>query len=152
MIDFAIRHATGEDLPDLLKLYRQMIPDDTVTDLATAEQRMQQLHLYPGSGIFVGICAETVVASCTLVVIPNLTRGGASYGLIENVVTDAGHRHRGYGRSVLERATAVAWEAGCYKIMLMTSRQDAAIRSFYLGAGFEQSKLGFQIRRPQAAS
>ncbi len=37
-----------------------------------------------------------MVATCTLVVIPNLTRGGTPYALIENVVTHTDHRNKGY--------------------------------------------------------
>jgi GNAT superfamily N-acetyltransferase len=88
------------------------------------------------------------VTSCTLIVIPNLTRRGAPYALIENVVTHADHRRAGHGRAVLKAAVAAAWAAGCYKVMLLTGRKDAGTLAFYLRAGFEQSKTGFQIRRP----
>jgi GNAT superfamily N-acetyltransferase len=46
-----------------------------------------------------------------------LTRGGAAYALIENVVTDAQHRNRGYGQAILKAAVAAAWECGCYKAL-----------------------------------
>lgn len=89
-----------------------------------------------------------LVASCTLVVIPNLTRSGSPYALIENVVTHAGHRRRGHGRALLDAAVAAAWAAGCYKAMLMTGSKRPETLRFYADAGFEQSKTGFQIRRP----
>ena len=57
---------------------------------------------------------------CTVTVVPNLTRGCQPYGLIENVVTHAEHRQRGYGKAVLAEALALAWSQGCYKVMLMT--------------------------------
>jgi GNAT superfamily N-acetyltransferase len=80
-------------------------------------------------------------------VIPNLTRGGAPYALIENVVTDSAHRNRGYGKAILKDATEAAWRAGCYKVMLLTGSRRPAILKFYQDAGFEQNKTGFQIRR-----
>lgn len=83
-------------------------------------------------------------------VIPNLTRGGRPYALIENVVTHADHRQRGHGRALLHAAVAAAWEAGCYKVMLMTGSKRPETLRFYADAGFEQSKTGFQIRRPPA--
>jgi ribosomal protein S18 acetylase RimI-like enzyme len=87
------------------------------------------------------------IASCTLVAIPNLTRGGQPYGLIENIVTHTQHRDRGYGKQVLRAAVMAAWEADCYKVMLMTGSKDLATLAFYTSAGFEQSKTGFQVRR-----
>ncbi|MFX9676751.1 GNAT family N-acetyltransferase, partial [Acinetobacter baumannii] len=78
--------------------------------------------------------------------------GGAPYALIENVVTHRDYRKRGHGRRVIEQCIQAAWDAGCYKIMLLTARQEPAVHSFYQGVGFEQSKVGFQIRRPHAAS
>ncbi|MCG8545658.1 MAG: GNAT family N-acetyltransferase, partial [Alphaproteobacteria bacterium] len=90
------------------------------------------------------------VTSCTLIVIPNLTRGGAPYALIENVVTHPDHRKRGYGRAVLTEAIAAAWRHGCYKVMLLTGPRRPATLKFYADVGFEQTKTGFQVRRVAA--
>ena len=87
------------------------------------------------------------MASCTLIVIPNLTRGGKPYALIENVVTHAGYRGRGYGTSILHAAAKAAWDVGCYKVMLMTGSKQPSTLKFYENAGFEQTKTGFQMRR-----
>lgn len=62
-------------------------------------------------------------------------------------MTDAAHRVRGYGGQLVRHALAAAWERGCYKVMLMTGSTDPATLRFYEGAGFERSKVGFQIRR-----
>lgn len=93
-------------------------------------------------------CLETVTATVTLAVIPNLTRGGASYGLIENVVTDARYRKRGHAGALIRQAFDRAWSAGCYKVMLLTGKTDTATLAFYEGCGFVQNKTGFQVRRP----
>jgi GNAT superfamily N-acetyltransferase len=95
----------------------------------------------------VGVREKSLVTSCTLVVVPNLTRGGLPYGLIENVVTSSKHRKQGYGAAVLKHAFAEAWKHGCYKIMLLTGSKTPATLKFYEGVGFEQNKTGFQIRR-----
>jgi len=142
-----IRSADQNDLPALLALYGQLHPDDELVPLAVAGRLLEQLSLYSGSSIFLGLQDETIVATCTLIVIPNLTRGGTPYALIENVVTDAQHRKLGYGRLILEAAMAAAWRHGCYKVMLLTGSKDPATLRFYAEAGFEQSKKGFQARR-----
>ena len=63
------------------------------------------------------------------------------------VVTHPDYRKRGFGRQVLDAASDAAWQAGCYKVMLMTGSKKPETIRFYLGAGFEQSKTGFQKRR-----
>ena len=142
-----IRTADQDDLPALLELYRQLHPADEPVSPEVASNRLGQLLLYPGSSVLVGILDDATVATCTLIVIPNLTRGAKPYALIENVVTDARHRKRGYGRLVLEAAMAAAWRCDCYKVMLLTGSKDPATLKFYAEAGFEQSKTGFQARR-----
>lgn len=143
-----IRTLVRDELAELLALYQHLNPDDQETDLAQAQSRLELLRRYPGSDIFVGVVEDEIVATCTLIVIPNLTRGGASYALIENVVTHANHREKGHGKAVLLKAIEAAWQAGCYKTMLLTSSQEPGVHTFYLGVGFEQSKTGYQIRRP----
>jgi len=104
---------------------------------------------HPGQTVFVGaLPSGELVASCTLVVVPQMLRGGMPYALIENVVTHAEHRARGYGTAVLHAAFAAAWEAGCYKIMLLTGSANPATHRFYANAGFRQTKTGYQLRRP----
>ncbi|MEI4486940.1 GNAT family N-acetyltransferase [Frigidibacter sp. MR17.14] len=143
-----IAPATTGDLPALLALYAQLHPGDPPLDPAAAEDRLAGLAALAGSGVLIGWLGEVVVATCTLVVIPNLTRGGAPYGLIENMVTDAGHHCRGFGARMLRDAQRRAWAAGCYKVMLMTGSTRPGTLAFYEAAGFTRSKTGFDCRRP----
>lgn len=142
-----IRAVQAPDLPALAALYRHLNPDDAIVSPEEAEAILERFAAYPGSVVLGGWDDGELVASCTLVVIPNLTRGGMPYALIENVVTAASHRKRGFGRALLERAVSIAWEHDCYKAMLLTGSTEPATLAFYRGAGFEQNKTGFQIRR-----
>jgi GNAT superfamily N-acetyltransferase len=144
---FSVRLAEGPDLADLLALYRELITDDPELSIEAAGARFEALAQIPGSGIYVGTHDDVIVSTCTLVVIPNLTRGGQPYALIENVVTAAEHRGRGYGRATLKQAVASAWKNGCYKVMLLTGSTKPETLGFYRSAGFEENKTGFQIRR-----
>jgi GNAT superfamily N-acetyltransferase len=141
-----IRPATGRDIPRLLALYHHLIPDDDPADEAAAAQAFARFLAYPGSAIFLGEAEGALVASCVLVVVPNLTRRARPYGLIENVVTHGACRRRGYGRQILDAATDAAWSAGCYKVMLLTGSTAPETLRFYQRAGFEPSKTGFQKR------
>ena len=142
-----IRSASRPDLPQLLALYPHLDPTDRIPSLDVAERRFEALHNYRGSAIFIGAVDGAVVTSCTLVIIPNLTRGGQPYGLIENVVTHSAFRGRGFGKQVLQAAVAAARQADCYEVMLMTGSKRPSTLAFYASAGFEQNKTGFQIRR-----
>jgi GNAT superfamily N-acetyltransferase len=146
-VPLAIRKAGRSDLSELLALYSHLDPDDRLPLLEQAEQRFEQLGCYAGSGIFIGHADGALAASCTLVVIPNLARGGQPYGLIENVVTHSTYRGRGYGKQILRAAVEAAWNADCYKVMLMTGSKKPSTLAFYASAGFEQNKTGFQVRR-----
>lgn len=145
--ELKIRAANESDIQPLLELYRQLNPTDPLLAAEDACGILKQFTLYPGSAVLIGLKGEALVTTCALVVVPNLTRGGAPYALIENVVTNAQHRKRGYGRAILKAAIVAAWECGCYKTMLMTGSRDPETLRFYQGVGFEQSKTGFQIRR-----
>jgi ribosomal protein S18 acetylase RimI-like enzyme len=146
--ELAIRHATPDDLERLLDLYQHLNSDDDSRCPSTLAQKLFADFLqYRGSAILLGEIDSIIVTSCAIVVVPNLTRGGVPYALIENVVTHTNYRGMGYGKHVLDAATQLAWENGCYKVMLMTGSQNSGVFNFYVRAGFEQSKTGFQKRR-----
>ncbi len=148
--EFSIRAARASDLEGLLKLYPHLNPSDEEISLDLAASRLDAIKQLPGSAVLLGLLGTELVASCTLIVIPNLTRGGKPYALIENVVTDALYRGRGYGTGVLRATVEAAWKAGCYKVMLMTGSKQPSTLKFYENAGFEQTKTGFQMRRISA--
>lgn len=144
-----IRPIARSELSELLALYTHLHADDDLPpDDGTAEQIWDEL-LGSGRYRYVGAYVDgQLVSSCTITVIPNLTRGGRPYGLIENVVTHADHRGRGYARAVLQDALAFAWAQGCYKVMLMTGRKDEATLRFYESAGFDRHGKQAFIARP----
>lgn len=80
----------------------------------------------------------TIVSSCVCVIIPNLTRGVRPYAFVENVVTRADARGRGYATACLNHAKALAQQAGCYKMML-TGSHDSKTLDFYRHAGYNSA-------------
>jgi GNAT superfamily N-acetyltransferase len=149
MSSVTIRPAIRDDLTGVLDLYRYLHPDDPQPDATRVEAAWSALL---GSGLTTVVVADIdglLVSSCTLAIIPNLTRGARSYGVIENVVTHPDHRRTGLGRLVLAGALKAAWDANCYKVMLATGSQKPETLRFYEGAGFERGgKTFFQARRP----
>ena len=143
---FVTRFIALDDLRQLISLYELLSSHDQLIDLDTAQHRLAQLAAIPNCHIFGGWVGDALVSSCTQFILPNLTRQGRPYALIENVVTDKAHRKQGFAKQLLNAATAYAFENDCYKVMLMTGMSDEGTLSFYKSAGFEQTKTGFQIR------
>lgn len=120
-----IRRIAPSELQSLLAPYQHLHNEDEPLPEPSAVgaiwQELQSNPRYQYIGTYV---AGKPVSSCTVTVVPNLTRGCKPYGLIENVVTHPEHRQRGYGKAVLAEALSLAWSQGCYKVMLMTGRKD----------------------------
>jgi GNAT superfamily N-acetyltransferase len=148
MPNITIRSAGRDDLAEMLNLYRHLNPDDPPLARNRAETAWSDLLSSSLATVIVADADGVLASSCTLVIIPNLTREARPYGLIENVVTHPRHRRIGLGRAVLSAALDAAWKANCYKVMFATgSRQEETLR-FYEGAGFERGgKTFFQARR-----
>jgi GNAT superfamily N-acetyltransferase len=144
-----IRRACKSDLAGLLELYA-ILHDEEMTEASDSlSVTYEQMLSHPGLNIFIALNGSRPVSTATLIIIPNLTRNGKPYGLIENVVTHADWRGRSYGTNIINHSVERAWQAGCYKVMLLTGRQDPATLRFYQGCGLVQNKTGFQIRNPQ---
>ncbi|OEC98283.1 MULTISPECIES: GNAT family N-acetyltransferase [unclassified Rhizobium] len=146
--DIVIRSVAMADLPTLLALYRHLHTEEPILDLSLAESRFAEILAHSGMTILAAFDGDNAVSSVTLTVIPNLTRGGAPYALIENVVTHADYRRRGLAGTLIHKAFASAWERNCYKVMLLTGSKNPATLRFYANCGFKQDKTGFHIRRP----
>lgn len=145
-----IRTVRPEELPALLELYRHLHRDDLEPE---SQERLQsswrELLEDRKVSCFVGAREGLLISSCSLIVVPNLTRGARPYGLIENVVTRSEHRGRGFGFAVLRHALARARELDCYKVMLMTGTKNEPAHHFYRKVGFRSDlKTGFVVAMP----
>ncbi|KQV47184.1 hypothetical protein ASC95_23630 [Pelomonas sp. Root1217] len=139
-----IRGLCVGDVGALLDLYQHL----NAGDAPPSQEAVRAVFAHPGLRHFGLFDGEALIASCNLAVIPNLTRGGSSYGVIENVVTHADHRGQGHGQAVVQHAIDQAWTAGAYKVVLTTSRKDPAVWAFYERCGFDSGdKRAFVIRR-----
>jgi GNAT superfamily N-acetyltransferase len=136
---FNIQKLNSSNLDSLLKLYEHLHANDAPLPAREhVEKVWREIISNDRFQYFGGFVGEDLVSSCTLSVIPNLTRSCKPYGVIENVVTHSGHRQRGYGAAMLKHALAYAWSVECYKVMLMTGRKDEATLRFYESVGFDR--------------
>ena len=80
-----------------------------------------------------------IAATCVCVIIPNLTCGQRPYAFVENVVTSAKYRRKGFATACLDYAREIAKKENCYKMMLMTGSKDSGVLGFYEKAGYNSS-------------
>ena len=131
-----IREADEKDLNGLLELYLHLHE----TSVPEIDEKLKNTwNKILGNSDYHLIVAEEegrIVSSCTCIVVPNLTRGGLPYALVENVVTNIDYRGRHLASACLEYAGKIAEENECYKIMLITGSHDPKTHDFYRNAGY----------------
>jgi ribosomal protein S18 acetylase RimI-like enzyme len=146
-----IRAVREGDLAALVELYRHLHPSDGPLPRGPELDRLWQTFLtQPGLTCLVAEVNGSLVASCCVAIIPNLTREGRPYALVENVVTHRDHRRRGLATAVLEAALARAWGAGCYKAMLLSGSSREAAHRLYERCGFRADDKRGYVARPGA--
>lgn len=137
--EIAIRIAQENDLQAILKLYTQFrgedIPDQTPELTAIWDTIMNEQYY----NVFVAEQAGEIVASITLLIIPNLTHSLRPYAVIENVITDEVHRGKGIASALMDVSKEMARSMRCYKIMLLTSSKKDSTLGFYERAGFNRN-------------
>ena len=146
-----IRELAKTDLQPLLELSTHLHRADSPLPAPQTVQKVwnqiQSNNCFKYFGLFEN---NQMVSSCTLTIVPNLTRNCRPYGLIENVVTHAEHRGHGYAKALLKHSLEYAWGQGCYKVMLLTGRKDKAVLRFYESAGFDRhAKQAFYAKAPK---
>ena len=133
------REAGKEDLDALLKLYL-FLHEDNIPELnAHLEKTWDQIIEDPNHHMIVNEVNGQIVSSCVCVIIPNLTRNVRPYAFIENVVTHADYRRRGYAGECLDHAKKIARKENCYKMMLLTGSKSPETLHFYEKAGYNSS-------------
>jgi GNAT superfamily N-acetyltransferase len=139
-----LRRADEADLASILRLLRELNPEDPALSIEVAIANWRAMLAQSGLAVYVVELDGNLVATCTLLVVPNLTRNARPYALIENVVTLSAYREQGYARAVLQFALTQAWQANCYKVMLSTSARSKGVLEFYRRCGFVDGiKTGF---------
>ena len=134
-----IREITNADFDGLMKLYMELhdnpFPEKDDRVLAVWNRIMNDKDHH----IIVADIDGVIAASCVCVIIPNLTRGQRPYAFIENVVTSAKYRRKGFATACLDFARELARNENCYKMMLLTDSKKEGTLKFYENAGYNSS-------------
>lgn len=92
------REARSDDFGAVMRLYRQLHPNDPILQDGTDEGAFGAIMSSPLLHLFVLEHEGSVVATTYLNVIPNMTRSASPYAVIENVVVDMAVRGTGLGK------------------------------------------------------
>ncbi|SNU06805.1 N-acetylglutamate synthase, GNAT family [Lachnospiraceae bacterium] len=134
-----VREARIEDLDELLRLYL-FLHEDSIPELNEhLEKTWNQIIEDPNHHLIVNEIDGKIVSSCVCVIIPNLTRNVRPYAFVENVVTHADYRGRGFARERLDYAKKIAEQENCYKMMLLTGSKKIETLRFYENSGYNSS-------------
>jgi GNAT superfamily N-acetyltransferase len=142
-----IRKATPTDAEALHDLYYHHLTDNPPPeppDFALWREKLARFARDPLYHLLVGEVEGRVVSTVTLILIENIHHNATPYSVIENVVTHSDFQGKGYATALMNKASEIAEQYGCYKIMLMTgSKKDSTLR-FYENCGFNRNdKTGF---------
>lgn len=148
-----IRKLGQSELDELLTLYQHLHEsDDPLPARALVDTVWEQIQANANHNCFGAFEDGVLASSCVLTIIPNLTRGCKPYGVVENVVTHSDFRRRGLGRAVLQHALRHAWDAGCYKVILLTGRKTEETFRFYESAGFDRHAKQAFLAKPDGSA
>ena len=112
-----IRKAKRTDANDLKVLYIEYLThfppkeEQNLLDKFEKDENMYLLVMEEGG---------KVVSSVQMAIIESLTHNVRPFAVIENVVTHADYRNKGYASALLEKASEIAREHRCYKVFLET--------------------------------
>ena len=129
-----IRKAKSADAPALHNLYFNHLrttPPKEPQDMVVWGEMIARFEQNPFYYLLVNEINGVIVSAVTLVIIENLTYNNRPYAVIENVVTHADYRGKNYATELMEKASDIAAEHGCYKIMLFTGSKKDSILGFY---------------------
>lgn len=131
-----VRLAIEGDLASLLELFACAEVSAHAQPIERARAIWAETIASDSTDVFVAVEGERVAATCMLITVPNLLRGGRRLGVLENVVSHPDFRRGGYGRAVVEAALQAAWDKDCFHISMQSGRQDPSVHEFYKDRGF----------------
>ncbi|MFC6633000.1 GNAT family N-acetyltransferase [Microbulbifer taiwanensis] len=143
----SIRIANLSDLDGVLALYRELRPADPELEGQLAREKWSEIIDSAQMELIVADVEGDLASTCALGINLSIASGARPFGIIEHVVTAERHRRKGLSREVLEYAIDLAWDRGCYKVMLLSGEQLRGAHQLYKSVGFRDGiEKGFVIK------
>ena len=134
-----IRKANGTDANDLKVLYFDYLthfPPTEEQDMLLWQSILDKFEKDKSMYLLVVEEGGKVVSSVQMAIIESLTHNVRPFAVIENVVTHADYRNKGYASALLKHASEIAREHKCYKVFLETGSNKESTLNFYKNNGF----------------
>ena len=134
-----IREATARDAEALKVLYFEHLtkyPPQEEQNMAVCESLLDEYKNDSFNYILIAEENGVPVSSVQMSIVRSLTHNVRPFAVIENVVTHADHRKKGYASALLRKATDIAKAFRCYKISLETGSNRESTLNFYRQNGF----------------
>lgn len=134
-----IRKATGSDADGLKVLYFEYLthfPPKEEQNMQVWAEMLNRFEKDDNMHLLVAEEDGKVVSSVQMAIIESLTHNVSPFAVIENVVTHIDYRNKGYASALLERASEIAKNRGCYKVFLETGSNKESTLNFYRNNGF----------------
>jgi len=141
-----MRLARSSDHEAVMGLMQHLNPDDPPIDSTISSRVFAEIVNSSNLHILLIEKNDEVVGTCYLNIIPNLTRSARPYAVIENVVVKPELQGCGLGKIIVKAAIQQAFDNDCYKVMLMTGR-DQGVKQFYEKCGMNSSSKSALIIR-----
>lgn len=143
-----IRGAGPDDFAAVAYLYTQLNPADPPVAGERFVKIYEEILQREGLDLLLLELDDEVLGCTYLNLIPNLSRDGQPYAVIENVVIAEHRRREGLGRRLMDGTLERAWAAGCYKAMLQTGSKNPNTHDFYRACGFRDDAKTAYLARP----
>ncbi len=145
-----IRKATAADAEQLKTLYFEHLthyPPKEEQDMKKWQALLSKFEQDENMQLLVLEIGGKVVSTVQMAIVENLTHNIRPFAVIENVVTHAEYRGKGYASALLQKATEIAKERGCYKLFLETGTNKESTLNFYKNNGFELDQKHSCLKR-----
>lgn len=145
-----VRKARVEDANDLKVLYFEYLtqfPPKEEQDMEAWEKLIKKFAQDDKIHLLVAEEDGKAVSSVHMTIVENLTHNLRPYAVIENVVTHGAYRNKGYASALLNQATEIAREHGCYKVFLETGSNKESTLNFYKNNGFKLDEKHSCLKR-----
>ena len=134
-----IREAAAKDAEALKVLYFEHLtkyPPQEEQNMAVWKKLLAEYENDNYNYILIAEENGKVVSSVQMSIVRSMTHNVRPFAVIENVVTHADHRQKGYASALLRKASDIAKAFHCYKISLETGSNKESTLNFYRQNGF----------------
>lgn len=150
MSELSLRDAVAADIAAILALSDAGRPAGAAPVTSEASDpayaaALNRIAADPNNRLIVMERGGEIIGTLQITLIPGLTRGGLTRGLLENVHVRPDCRGQGLGSALVGWAIGQCRAAGCGLIQLTSDKRRPDAHRFYGRLGFEPTHEGFKL-------